>query len=126
MNEMRKLADAGVFPIGLGAMPMSLEGRPPEEHSILTIHAALDAHVNLIATADAYCIDASAAGHNERLIAKALLDRRDGVLVATKGGHTRTADGAWEIDGRPEHLKRACEASLRALATDRIDRYQYH
>ena len=126
MTEMRKLADAGVFPIGLGAMPMSLEGRPPEEQSIRTIHAALDAGVNLIDTADAYCIDAGDVGHNERLIAKALRDRRDGVLVATKGGHTRTADGAWELDGRPEHLKRACEASLRALATDRIDLYQYH
>ena len=48
------------------------------------------------------------------------------MLVATKGGHTRTADGGWELDGRPEYLKRACEASLKALGTDRIDLYQYH
>src|SRR5918912_2366022 len=124
--ETRKLGGAEVFPIGLGGMPMSLSGRPPEERSIRTIHAALDAGVTLTNTADAYCIGAGDVGHNERLIAKALRDRRDGVLVATKGGHTRTADGAWELDGRPEHLKRACEASLKALNTDRIDLYQYH
>src|ERR671933_86011 len=115
MTEMRKLADVGVFPIGLGAMPMSLSGRPPEQQSIRAIHAALDAGVNLIDTADAYSVDASDFGHNERLIAKALKGRRDGVIVATKGGHTRTADGGWELDGRPDYIKRACEASLTAL-----------
>ena len=123
---MRRLGDADVFPIGLGAMPMSLSGRPPEERSIRAIHAALDAGVNLIDTADAYSADDSDVGHNERLIAKALKGRRDGVIVATKGGHTRTPDGGWELDGRPEHLRAACEASLRALDTDRIDLYQYH
>ena len=126
MTQTRKLAGADVFPIGLGAMPMSLTGRPPEERSIRAIHAALDAGVNLIDTADAYSADSSDFGHNERLIAKALAGRRDGVIVATKGGHTRTPDGGWELDGRPEYLKRACEASLRALGTDRIDLYQYH
>jgi aryl-alcohol dehydrogenase-like predicted oxidoreductase len=126
MTPTRKLADADVFPIGLGGMPMSLAGRPPEERSIRTIHAALDAGVNLIDTADAYSKDGSDVGHNERLIAKAIADRRDDVIVATKGGHTRTADGAWELDGSPEHIRRACEASLRALDTDRIDLYQYH
>ena len=122
---MRQIAGTDVFPIGLGAMPMSLRGRPPEEQSIRTIHAALDAGVNLIDTADAYCVDESDVGHNERLIAKALRGRRDGVLVATKGGHTRPG-GAWELDGRPEYIKAACERSLRALETDRIDLYQYH
>jgi aryl-alcohol dehydrogenase-like predicted oxidoreductase len=124
--ETRKLAGADVFPIGLGAMPMSLSGRPPEERSIRTIHAALDAGVNLIDTADAYCEDDRDVGHNEDLIARALEGRRDGVLVATKGGHTRTRDGGWAVDGSPEHLKRACEASLKRLRTDRIDLYQYH
>ena len=81
--------------------------------------------MNLIDTADAYCVDESDVGHNERLIAKALRGRRDGVIVATKGGHTRPG-GAWELDGRPEYIKAACEASLRALETDRIDLYQYH
>src|SRR5215217_8974186 len=126
MTKTRKLADADVFPIGLGGMPMSLAGRPPEERSIRTIHAAIDAGVNLIDTADAYAKDGSDVGHNERLIAKAIADRRDDVIVATKGGHTRTADGAWELDGSPEHIRRACEASLKALDTDRIDLYQYH
>src|SRR5215208_3462447 len=126
MTKTRKLGDADVFPIGLGGMPMSLSSRPAEERSIRTIHAALDAGVNLIDTADAYSADASDVGHNERLIAKALKGRRDGVIIATKGGHTRTADGGWELDGRPEYIKRACEASLKALDTDRIDLYQYH
>jgi aryl-alcohol dehydrogenase-like predicted oxidoreductase len=126
MTPTRKLADADVFPIGLGGMPMSLSGRPPEERSIRAIHAALDAGVNLIDTADAYSKDDTDVGHNERLIAKAIAGRRDDVIVATKGGHTRTRDGAWEVDGSPEHIRRACEASLKALDTDRIDLYQYH
>jgi aryl-alcohol dehydrogenase-like predicted oxidoreductase len=121
----RRLGDADVFPIGLGAMPMALSGRPPEEQSIRAIHAALEAGVDLIDTADAYAIDESEVGHNERLIAKALKGRRDGVLVATKAGHIRPG-GAWELDGRPEHVRAACEASLKALDTDRIDLYQYH
>jgi aryl-alcohol dehydrogenase-like predicted oxidoreductase len=126
MTPTRKLADVDVFPIGLGGMPMSLEGRPPEERSIRTIHAALEAGVNLIDTADAYSANDSDVGHNERLIAKALRGRRDDVIVATKGGHTRTPDGGWELDASREHLRAACEASLRALETDRIDLYQYH
>jgi aryl-alcohol dehydrogenase-like predicted oxidoreductase len=122
---LRQIAGTDIFPIGLGAMPMSLSGRPPEEQSIRAIHAALDAGVNLIDTADAYCVDESDVGHNERLIAKALRGRSDGVFVATKGGHTRPG-GAWELDGRPKYIKKACEASLKALQTDRIDLYQYH
>ena len=126
MTQTRKLGGADVFPIGLGAMPMSLSGRPPEEQSIRAVHAALDAGVNLIDTADAYSVDRSDVGHNERLIAKALQGRREGVLVATKGGHTRTHDGGWRLDGSREHLRAACEASLKALDTDRIDLYQFH
>ncbi len=121
----RTLAGTEVFPIGLGAMPMSLPGRPPEERSIRTIHAALDAGVNLIDTADAYARDEHDVGHNEHLIAKALRGRRDGVIVATKGGHTRVGE-AWKLDGSRGHLRAACEASLRALETDVIDLYQYH
>jgi aryl-alcohol dehydrogenase-like predicted oxidoreductase len=81
--------------------------------------------VNLIDTADAYAVDERDVGHNERLIAEALRGRRDGVIVATKGGHTRPG-GAWELDGSREHLRAAAEASLRALETDVIDLYQYH
>jgi aryl-alcohol dehydrogenase-like predicted oxidoreductase len=121
----RTLGDAEVFPIGLGAMPLSLDGRPGEDRAIRTVHAALDAGVNLIDTADAYARDDRDVGHNERLIAKALRGRRDGVIVATKGGHTRNGR-AWELDGRPEHIRAACEASLAALQTDRIDLYQFH
>jgi aryl-alcohol dehydrogenase-like predicted oxidoreductase len=121
----RKLAGTDVFPIGLGAMPMSLSSRPPEERSVRTIHAAIDAGVNLIDTADAYAWDENDVGHNERLIARALNGHRDGVLIATKGGHTRRGE-AWELDGSREHLRAACEASLRALDTDVIDLYQYH
>jgi aryl-alcohol dehydrogenase-like predicted oxidoreductase len=125
MTSNRKLAGTDLFPIGLGGMPMSLAGHPPVERSIRAIHAAVDAGVNLIDTADAYCTDEHDVGHNERLIAEALRGRRDGVIVATKGGHTRPG-GSWALDGRPEHLRAACEASLRALDTDRIDLYQYH
>jgi aryl-alcohol dehydrogenase-like predicted oxidoreductase len=124
-KNTRTLGDAEVFPIGLGGMPLSLEGRPDEDRAIRTIHAALDAGVNLIDTADAYARDDRDIGHNERLIAKALRGRRDGVIVATKGGHTR-AGQAWELDGRPEHIRAACDASLAALETDVIDLYQYH
>jgi aryl-alcohol dehydrogenase-like predicted oxidoreductase len=106
-------------------MPMSLSSRPPEERSVRTIHAAIDAGVNLIDTADAYAWDEHDVGHNERLIARALNGHRDGVLIATKGGHTRRGE-AWELDGSREHLRAACEASLRALDTDVIDLYQYH
>jgi aryl-alcohol dehydrogenase-like predicted oxidoreductase len=107
-------------------MPMSLDGRPDEERSIRTIHAALDAGVGLIDTADAYARDDRDIGHGERLVAKALKGRRDDVIVATKGGLTRTREQRWPPDGRPEHLRAACEASLRALETDRIDLYQFH
>jgi aryl-alcohol dehydrogenase-like predicted oxidoreductase len=124
-TSTRKLGDTEVYPVGLGGMPLSLKGRPPEEQAIRTIHAALDAGVNLIDTADAYAFDETDTGHNERLIAKALRGRRDGVLVATKGGHVRRGQD-WDVDGRPEHIREACEASLRALETDVIDLYQFH
>jgi aryl-alcohol dehydrogenase-like predicted oxidoreductase len=123
----RSIAGVEVHPIGLGEMPMSLAGRPDEEQSIRTIHAALDAGANLIDTADAYARDDRDIGHGERLVAKALAGRsRDGLVIATKGGMTRDRQRGWGTDGRPEHLRAACEASLRALETDRIDLYQFH
>lgn len=117
-----------VSAIGLGGMPMSLDSRPSEETSISVIHAALDAGVTLIDTADVYCIDDDDIGHNERLIAKALTlwaGSLDSVVVATKGGLTRP-QGRWERDGSPEHLRAACERSLKALGVDCIDLYQFH
>ncbi|MDP9208254.1 MAG: aldo/keto reductase [Actinomycetota bacterium] len=124
----RRLGGLQVSAIGLGEMPMSLAGRPDEAQAVRTIHAALDAGVTLIDTADAYCIDESEVGHGERLVAKALAawpGDRDRVLVATKGGHTREG-GDWGLDGRPEHLRQACEASLRALGVETIGLYQFH
>ena len=124
----RRLGGLKVGAIGLGEMPMSLAGRPDEAQSIRTIHAALDGGVTLIDTADAYCRDGSETGHGERLVAKALAawpGDRDRVLVATKGGHTREG-GEWYLDGRPEHLRQACEASLRALGVEAIGLYQVH
>ena len=124
----RRLGGLQVSAIGLGEMPMSLAGRPDEAQSIRTIHAALDAGVTLIDTADAYCIDETEVGHGERLVAKALAawpGDRDRVLVGTKGGHTREG-GEWNLDGRPEHLRQACEASLRALGAEAIGLYQFH
>jgi aryl-alcohol dehydrogenase-like predicted oxidoreductase len=113
--------------VGLGGMPLSIQGRPSWEQGKRVVRRALELGVDFIDTADAYCLDDSEIGHNERLIAEALDEAgaRDSVLVATKGGVTRPG-GRWENDARPEHLRRACEASLRALGVDRIDLYQLH
>jgi aryl-alcohol dehydrogenase-like predicted oxidoreductase len=127
--QYRHIGNIAVSSIGLGAMPMSIEGRPDEDRSIRTIHAALDAGVNLIDTADAYHLYADEVGHNESLIAKALAtyggDGAD-VLVATKGGHLRPGDGSWTIDGSPEHIAAACDASLKRLGVEAIGLYQHH
>ena len=127
--KTRTIGDVAVGEIGLGGMPMSIEGRPDEQRSIATIHAALDAGVTLIDTADAYHRDADEVGHNESLIARALAsyggDTSD-VLVATKGGHLRPGDGTWTIDSSPKHLKEAAEASLTRLGLDAIGLYQLH
>jgi aryl-alcohol dehydrogenase-like predicted oxidoreductase len=127
--QTRRIGDVAVSAIGLGGMPMSIEGRPDEARSVATIHAALDAGVTLIDTADAYHRDANDVGHNEILIARALAsyggDTSD-VLVATKGGHTRPGDGSWDLDGSPAHLKQACDASLKRLGVEAIGLYQFH
>jgi aryl-alcohol dehydrogenase-like predicted oxidoreductase len=127
--QTRTIGPVTVSAIGLGGMPMSIEGRPDEARSVRTIHAALDAGVTLIDTADAYLLNAGETGHNERLIAKALAsypgDTSD-VLVATKGGHVRPGDGSWQVDGSPAHLRQAAEASLKALGVDAIGLYQFH
>jgi aryl-alcohol dehydrogenase-like predicted oxidoreductase len=127
--QRRAIGSSGfsVAPIGLGGMPMSIQGRPPEETSLRTIHAALDAGMELVDTADVYCLDDADIGHNERLIAKALAARADTsrVVVATKGGLERPG-GAWTTNGRPAHLRAACEKSLRALGVEQIQLYQLH
>jgi aryl-alcohol dehydrogenase-like predicted oxidoreductase len=127
--QQRTIGARSVSAIGLGGMPMSIEGRPETERSVATIHAALEAGVTLIDTADAYHRDANDVGHNEELIASALRsygsDTSD-VLVATKGGHLRPGDGSWTKNGRPEYLKEAAKASARRLGVDAIGLYQFH
>ena len=127
--QQRLIGPRKVSSIGLGGMPMSIEGRPDAERSISTIHAALDAGVTLIDTADAYHRDADEVGHNEELIARALRsyggDTSD-VLVATKGGHLRPGDGSWTLNGHPDHLKAAAKASAQRLGVDVIGLYQFH
>jgi len=116
-----------VTAVGYGGMHLSIQDRPPEEQGIRVIQAALDAGVSFIDTADVYCLDDSEIGHNERLIARALSSRptRAGIIVGTKGG-LRRPGGRWELDGRPSHLRSACERSLKALGIERIDLYQLH
>jgi aryl-alcohol dehydrogenase-like predicted oxidoreductase len=124
----RPLGARTVSAIGLGGMPMSIEGRPDDARSLATIYAALDAGVTLIDTADAYHLEAGEVGHNERLIAKALREYGSGaddVLVATKGGHLRPGDGSWTQDGSPAHLLEAAKASAERLGGP-IGLYYYH
>lgn len=131
--QERRIGDVKVGAIGLGAMPLSTkEDRPSRAGAESVVHAALDAGVTLIDTADAYARDEAELGHNEELVARALRSYGSGgadvatdVLVATKGGHTRRGR-AWELDGSAAYLRRACEASLRRLGTDAIGLYQLH
>jgi aryl-alcohol dehydrogenase-like predicted oxidoreductase len=125
--QQRRIGGVTVSAIGLGAMPLSTkEPRPSPTDAEAVVHAALDAGVTLIDTADAYARDESEFGHNEELVANALRSYgRTDVLVATKGGHTRRGRD-WELDGSPAYLRRACEASLRRLHVDAIGLYQLH
>ena len=127
--QKRTLGEQTVSAIGLGGMPMSIEGRPDQARSIATIHAALDAGVTLIDTADAYHRDAGEVGHNEELIARALCEYgadTSEVIVATKGGHLRPGDGTWTQNGDPSYLKEAAKASAKRLGVEAIGLYQFH
>ncbi|MFE4796067.1 aldo/keto reductase [Streptomyces sp. NPDC056708] len=127
--EHRTIAGTTVSSIGLGAMPLSIEDRPDETRAIATVHAALDAGVTLIDTADSYHWHTDEVGHNELLVARALArygGDTSGVLIATKGGRGRPGDGSWTVTATPEHLKRAAEASARRLGVDAIGLYQLH
>lgn len=125
----RTLGGLRVSAVGLGAMPLSIEGRPDEARALATVHAALDAGVTLLDTADSYHLPGADPGHNELLVARALAayggDTSD-VLVATKGGRGRPADGSWTVTGTPRHLKAAAEASRKRLGVDAIGLYQLH
>ena len=127
--QERQIGDRTVSAIGLGEMPLSIEGRPDRTQAIHTIHASLDAGVTIIDTADAYALNTEEHGHGERLVAKALSTyggSTEDVLVATKGGHRRPGDGSWTVHGDPAYIKEACEASLIALGVEAIGLYQYH
>jgi aryl-alcohol dehydrogenase-like predicted oxidoreductase len=120
--HQRPIGYRTVSAIGLGEMPLSIEGRPDRRQAIATIHASLDAGVTIIDTADAYSL-------GEELVAEALAaygGPTDDVVVATKGGHRRPGDGSWTVHGDPAYVKEACEASLKALGVDAIGLYQYH
>lgn len=109
-------------------MRLSTERERDDERAIEVLHAAFDGGVTFLDTADAYCLDDSDVGHNERLIARALATwsgDRSRIVVATKGGLTRP-NGEWVPDGRGRHLRAGCEASLRALGMERIALYQLH
>ena len=124
----RRLGDRSVSAIGLGAMPMSVREVNDEERGVATIIRALELGVTLIDTADAYSTSEDDFGANERLIATALKEYAAGdgeVLVATKGGHTRSGTD-WHLDGSAAHLRRACIASIERLGVDRIDLFQHH
>jgi aryl-alcohol dehydrogenase-like predicted oxidoreductase/histidinol phosphatase-like enzyme/predicted kinase len=109
-------------------MRLSTDPDRDDDRSVDVLHAAFDAGVTLLDTADAYCLDDHDIGHNERLIARALSTwpgERSRITIATKGGMTRP-EGRWEPDGRAKHLRAACERSCRALGVDRIALYQLH
>src|SRR5919198_3054626 len=121
--EHRRLGGLDVSALGLGCMGMSeFYGETDEAESIRTIHRALELGVTLLDTADMYGV-----GENERLVGRAIADRRERAVVATKFGNVRDPDGTFRgLNGRPEYVKQACEASLRRLGIDVIDLYQQH
>src|SRR2546421_7831152 len=122
--ETRTLGASGikVSAIGLGLMSMSgIYGNANDEESIRVIHYALDKGINFLDSADMY-----GWGHNEELLGRALKGKREGVIVATKFGQVKLADGKQDVDGSPAYVQKACEASLERLGIEVIDLYYQH
>ena len=130
--QTRQLGPFRVSAIGLGAMPMSSNADkqvPDESQAMATIHAALDSGVTFIDTADIYAPTWDSMGHNETLVRKAMASyggNTDNVVIATKGGITRSEGDAWGRDATMPYLRSAVEKSLRNLGADVIDLYQWH
>jgi aryl-alcohol dehydrogenase-like predicted oxidoreductase len=122
--QMRKLGGTPIriSAVGLGLMSMSgVYGNADDEESIGVIHHAIDRGINHLDSADMY-----GWGHNEQLFGRALKGKRDQVVVATKFGQVKDADGKQSIDGRPEYVTQVCEASLKRLGIEVIDLYYQH
>ena len=119
------IGDLHVYRMGFGAMRITGDGvwgwPQDRENALRVLRRAVELGVNLIDTADSYGPDVS-----EELIAQALHPYRPGLVIATKGGSTRSGPSQWGRDGRPQHLREACEGSLRRLKLDAIDLYQLH
>ena len=130
--QTRQLGPFRVSAIGLGAMPMSSNADkqvPDESQAMATIHAALDSGVTFIDTADIYAPTWDSMGHNETLVRKAMASyggNTDNVVIATKGGITRSEGDAWGRNATMPYLRSAVEKSLRNLGVDVIDLYQWH
>lgn len=127
--QTRTIGAHTVSAIGLGGMPLSIDGRPDHEQALATVLAAIDSGITFIDTADSYTTEEDGQGHNELLIAEALALRpteAKNILVATKGGLIYKKGRPWDRNGRPEYLRQAAIDSARRLGVESIGLYQFH
>src|SRR5829696_4769830 len=120
--QPRKLGSLEVSCIGLGCMGMTpIYGNPDPDVAIRTIHRAAELDITLLDTSDAY-----GKGANEELVARAVAGQRNRYVISTKFGNLRMPDGSPAVNGRPDHVVKACDASLKRLRVDAIDLYFQH